>query len=40
MNGQTNEIPQQYREDIDKALRILKDEGCTEVYLFGSLAEG
>jgi len=40
MNVQTYAIPQEYREDIDKAVRILKDEGCTEVYLFGSLAEG
>ena len=40
MNVQINEIPQAYREDIDKAIKILKAEGCTEVYLFGSLAEG
>lgn len=40
MNARINDIPEQYREDLDKALRILKAEGCTEVYLFGSLAEG
>lgn len=33
-------IPLEYREDIDKAVRILKAEGCKEVYLFGSLVEG
>ena len=40
MKEQILEIPQEYREDIDKAVKILKTEGCKEVYLFGSLAEG
>lgn len=34
------EVPHDYREDIEKAVRILKNEGCKEIYLFGSLAEG
>ena len=33
-------IPLKYREDIDIAVRILKNEGCHSVYLFGSVATG
>lgn len=33
-------LPAEYRKDIETAIAILKAEGCTEVYLFGSLAEG
>lgn len=29
-----------YQKDIDRAVEILKSAGCTEVYIFGSLAEG
>lgn len=35
-----NQLPSRYKEDIEKAVKILKNEGCKEVYLFGSLAEG
>ncbi len=30
-------IPIEYQNDINEAVRILKGEGCREVYLFGSL---
>jgi len=33
-------FPAEYKKDIETAISILKEEGCTEVYLFGSLAEG
>jgi len=33
-------IPEVFREDIHRAVRILKEPGCTHVFLFGSLAEG
>jgi predicted nucleotidyltransferase len=33
-------FPDEYRQDIEAAVSLLKSEGCTEVYLFGSLAEG
>lgn len=33
-------IPEEYRDDLQKAIAILKEEGCTEIFLFGSLAEG
>ena len=35
-----DELPDSYRKDIRKAIEILLTEGCTEVYLFGSLARG
>ena len=33
-------IPASHRKDIDRAVRILTEGGCQEVYVFGSLAEG
>jgi len=33
-------LPEAFRRDIDRAVQILKEAGCTEVLLFGSLAEG
>lgn len=33
-------FPPEFRKDIETAISILKEEGCTEVYLFGSLADG
>jgi predicted nucleotidyltransferase len=33
-------IPECFRDDIERAIRILKTAGCEEVYLFGSLADG
>lgn len=33
-------IPKDYKEDIERAIHILKRHGCTEIYLFGSVAEG
>lgn len=35
-----SELPESYRSDIVRAVEILKAEGCTEIYLFGSLADG
>ena len=32
--------PKEYKTDIDKAVSILKTAGCSEIYLFGSLASG
>lgn len=29
-----------YGSDIDRAVEILKEEGCKEIYLFGSYATG
>lgn len=35
-----SDIPESYRQDIDRAVEILKKAGCTQVYLFGSAATG
>ena len=35
-----DKLPEKYKKDIEKAVEILKNRGCTEVYLFGSLALG
>jgi predicted nucleotidyltransferase len=34
------DIPQKYRQDIDNAASLLKNEGCEAVFLFGSLVTG
>ena len=33
-------LPKRYKKDIEKAVEILKNHGCTEVYLFGDYADG
>ena len=33
-------IPQKYQEDIRKAINFLKNEGCKNVFLFGSMVTG
>jgi predicted nucleotidyltransferase len=35
-----NKIPENYREDIKTAVNLLKNEGCTAVFLFGSMVTG
>jgi predicted nucleotidyltransferase len=35
-----NQIPASHRHDVEKALEILKDAGCREIYIFGSLVDG
>ena len=34
------EIPIEYQKDIKKALKILKQNGATEIYIFGSIEKG
>jgi len=34
------QIPEKYRDDIKKATYFLKNEGCKDVFLFGSLVTG
>jgi predicted nucleotidyltransferase len=34
------EIPQKYQADLQTATNILKQAGCSDVYLFGSLVTG
>lgn len=33
-------VPAPFQKDIDRAVRILRAEGCTEIFLFGSGAAG
>jgi predicted nucleotidyltransferase len=33
-------IPEVFQEDIKRAIKILKDGGCTEIYVFGSGVTG
>lgn len=33
-------LPPSYQEDIQKAIKILKENGATEVFIFGSIANG
>lgn len=33
-------LPYSYQQDIKKAIKILKENGAKEVYIFGSLANG
>ena len=33
-------IPPKYRQDIESAANLLKNEGCETVFLFGSLVTG
>lgn len=34
------QLPEPYQKNIAQAIEILKEAGCTEIYLFGSLATG
>ena len=40
MNYTINTFPEKFRTDIAKASEILTDYGCTEIYVFGSVANG
>ena len=40
MKTNLDRLPSDYKEDIEKATKMLTDSGCKEVYIFGSLAEG
>jgi predicted nucleotidyltransferase len=36
----TSDLPKSYQDNLDRAVTILKNGGCTAVYLFGSLTTG
>ncbi len=40
MSKDLSTLPPSYKKDVEKAIEILKNEGCEDVYLFGSLAKG
>jgi len=35
-----SKLPVSHRRDVETAVEILKGEGCSEIYLFGSLIDG
>ncbi len=35
-----DQIAVSHRHDVEKAIGILKDAGCDEVYIFGSVVDG
>lgn len=40
MKEKLNDLPHSYKEDIKKAIKILKEYGAKEVFIFGSIANG
>lgn len=34
------DLPNSYQEDIKKAIKILKENGATEIFIFGSIVNG
>ncbi len=34
------ELPNEYQEDIKKAIKILKENDVTEIFIFGSVVNG
>jgi predicted nucleotidyltransferase len=37
---ESSSIPEYFQADVSRAVRILKEGGCTEIFLFGSRASG
>ncbi len=40
MLNEETKLPEAFRRDIRRAVEILKESGCTDIFLFGSLGEG
>ncbi len=40
MEEKLKNLPKSYQEDIKKLTKILKENGATEVFIFGSIANG
>ena len=40
MEEKLNNLPKSYQKDIEKATKILKENGAKEVFIFGSIANG
>ena len=40
MLANNSDLPAAYLKDIDRAVKVLKQAGCTQVFLFGSLVGG
>ncbi len=35
-----NKLPVSHRRDMEKAISILEEIGCSEIYIFGSMIDG
>ena len=40
MSDLINTFPEKFRNDLMKASEILKNYGCTDIYVFGSIVNG
>jgi predicted nucleotidyltransferase len=40
VNHAQKELPTAFGKDISRAIKILKESGCTAIFLYGSLGEG
>jgi len=40
MDDKLSKLPYSYQQDIQKATKILKENGAKEVFIFGSIANG
>ena len=40
INAEQSMIPEALQKDVSRAVRILKDGGCSKIFLFGSAAAG
>lgn len=40
MNAVLDKLPESYRQDIQRAIGILTEAGCSDIFLFGSISEG
>ena len=40
MSPGIEKLPVDFREDVERAVRMLREAGCQQVYVFGSVAAG
>lgn len=40
MSELLSRLPEEFQKDIDSAIKILKNAGCEEIFIFGSLLSG
>lgn len=40
MENPIKELPEIYSKDLELAIKILKNYGCSKIYIFGSVAKG
>ncbi|MBI3537842.1 MAG: nucleotidyltransferase domain-containing protein [Chloroflexi bacterium] len=40
LNSEKIVLPKIFEKDVDRAIKILRGAGCSEIYLFGSIVAG